>query len=160
MNRRHFMHFLSGSLFMTWESSDAVGYISNSHNDKNVIPHRYNKSTRFSNGYYDIDFGLEKGKVTVIGGRPSMGKSTLIQNIVQHVSITENIPIGYFSHIRKPLLIEKMIVSQKVFGASETDHAAEVVSTFNIIIDDRSQITMNELQLRIERWLVKIILSY
>ena len=89
-----------------------------------------------------------------------MGKSTLIQNIVQDVSITKNISIGYISHIKTPLLIENMVIAQKVFGASGINHAAEVVSTFNIIIDDRSQMTINELQLCIEEMVSRSILSY
>jgi replicative DNA helicase len=51
-------------------------------------------------GYADFDKmtgGLHGGNLIIIAGRPSMGKSTVAQNICEHVAVVERIPTLFFS---------------------------------------------------------------
>ena len=41
--------------------------------------------------------GLKKGEVTMVAGRPSMGKSTLALSIVEHAVVENKAPCSYFS---------------------------------------------------------------
>ena len=51
-------------------------------------------------GFPDLDRltnGLHAGEMIVIGARPSVGKTSMAMNIVEHVAIDDNIPVGVFS---------------------------------------------------------------
>jgi replicative DNA helicase len=51
-------------------------------------------------GFTDLDKmtnGLHKGDMVVIAARPSMGKTSLAMNIVEHVVINERLPVAVFS---------------------------------------------------------------
>lgn len=109
---------------------------------------------------YERNFLLENGQLMVIGARPSIGKSILIQNIVQKLFLFKNISIGYFSHMRKPLLIEKMVKCQRMISSSEFVYANDDNSTSNIVIDDTPQITMDELASSIEAMINKDNIQY
>jgi len=41
--------------------------------------------------------GLHDGEMVVLAARPSMGKSSLAMNVVEHAAIDNNIPVGVFS---------------------------------------------------------------
>lgn len=61
---------------------------------------RKERLTGLPTGFMDLDFitgGLQKGDMIVIAGRPSIGKSTFVLNIADHVSVTLQKPVGYFS---------------------------------------------------------------
>lgn len=100
--------------------------------------------------FFEDNFLLEGGQLMIIGARPSIGKSILIQNIVQNIFLSNNISIGYFSHIRKPLLIEKIFNSTKMIYASGIIFSADDNTDKSIVIDDTPQITMEELKLSTE----------
>ena len=51
-------------------------------------------------GFAELDkltSGLQNGDLIVIAGRPSMGKTSLSMNIVEHVAIHNSIPVAVFS---------------------------------------------------------------
>jgi len=51
-------------------------------------------------GFPDLDKmtdGLHSGEMVVIAARPSMGKTSLAMNIVEHAALQEKIPVGVFS---------------------------------------------------------------
>jgi replicative DNA helicase len=53
-----------------------------------------------STGYPDIDkmtSGLHSGDMVVIAARPSMGKTSLVMNIAEHVAVNDGLPVGVFS---------------------------------------------------------------
>jgi replicative DNA helicase len=51
-------------------------------------------------GFIDLDKmtdGLHEGEMIVIAARPSMGKTSLVMNIAEHVAVNLRLPVGVFS---------------------------------------------------------------
>lgn len=51
-------------------------------------------------GFADVDKktgGLQKGDLIILAGRPSSGKSALVTNIAEHVSLHDGLPVVFFS---------------------------------------------------------------
>jgi replicative DNA helicase len=51
-------------------------------------------------GFTDIDemtSGLQPADLVIIAGRPSMGKTSLAMNIVEHIAINKDLPVAFFS---------------------------------------------------------------
>lgn len=60
----------------------------------------YKPPRSLSTGLFDLDQltgGLKAGSLTILAGRPSMGKTTLALNIAQHVASIERVPTAFFS---------------------------------------------------------------
>ncbi len=150
MNRRRFMQVFGGSLVTSRNAGESFSSIKNTVNDELRFLGHNNFPVRLILGYYGDGFRLEKEKITVIASRPSVGKSNLMQNLVQDVSMSQNILIGYFSHFRKPLLLDRMKAAQQILVASNVHSATERLTKFNIVIDDTPQVTLNELHTKIE----------
>jgi replicative DNA helicase len=56
--------------------------------------------TGVATGFTDLDritSGLHAGEMIVIAARPSMGKTSLAMNIVEHVAVELGLPVGVFS---------------------------------------------------------------
>ncbi|MEE2715551.1 MAG: replicative DNA helicase [Verrucomicrobiota bacterium] len=68
-----------------------------------------------STGFLDFDKmtdGLHEAEMVVIAARPSMGKTSLAMNIVEHVALQENVPVGVFSlEMTAESLVTRMICS-------------------------------------------------
>ena len=66
-----------------------------------------------STGFRELDYlidGMHEGDVTVIAGRPGMGKTALALNIAEHVALDLGKPIALFSlDLSSRLLIERLI---------------------------------------------------
>jgi replicative DNA helicase len=107
-------------------------------------------------GFLDLDAmicGLHAGQYIIIAGRPSMGKSTIAQNIVQHVAIENKIPVLMFSpEMDKQMLTLRFLSAlagiplHRVMagGMKESDWthvtvAASKLSEAPIYIDDTSR---------------------
>ena len=59
-----------------------------------------NGVTGVPSGYSDLDqktAGLQPGDLTIIAGRPSMGKTSLALNIAEHVGMEAGLPVAIFS---------------------------------------------------------------
>jgi replicative DNA helicase len=59
-----------------------------------------NSLTGLSTGFYQLDeitCGLQKGDVIVMAARPSIGKTSLALNIIEHLLIDEDVPVALFS---------------------------------------------------------------
>lgn len=67
-------------------------------------------------GYPDLDKktrGLKPGEMIVIAARPSMGKTSLAMNIVEHVAIEQGMPVGVFSlEMTAESLVYRMLCSR------------------------------------------------
>jgi replicative DNA helicase len=67
-------------------------------------------------GFTDIDnllSGFQKSDFVILAARPSLGKTTLALDIVRHVAIKENIPVGFFSlEMSTDQLVDRLISSE------------------------------------------------
>src|SRR5688572_18415445 len=72
--------------------------------------------TGLGTGFPDLDkmtSGLHGGEMIVIAARPSMGKTSLVMNIVEHVVLEEKQPVGVFSlEMTAESLVLRMLCSR------------------------------------------------
>ncbi len=109
--------------------------------------------------------GLQNGDLIIIAGRPSMGKTALSMNIVEHVAIQNSTPVAVFSlEMPTEQLVIRMISS---FGRidssklrdgdmSEIDwnsfnHAVRAFEENTILIDETPSITPTEIRAKCRR---------
>lgn len=72
--------------------------------------------TGVATGFADLDkmtTGLHGGEMIVIAARPSMGKTSLAMNIVEHVVLEQKLPVGVFSlEMTADSLVLRMLCSR------------------------------------------------
>lgn len=72
--------------------------------------------TGVGSGFVDFDkmtSGLHGGEMIVIAARPSMGKTSLVMNIVEHAVLEEKLPVGVFSlEMTAESLVLRMLCSR------------------------------------------------
>ena len=72
--------------------------------------------TGVGTGFIDLDkmtTGLHGGEMIVIAARPSMGKTSLAMNVVEHVVLEQRLPVGVFSlEMTAESLVMRMLCSQ------------------------------------------------
>ena len=72
--------------------------------------------TGVGTGFHDFDkmtSGLHGGEMIVIAARPSMGKTSLAMNIVEHAVLEEKVPVGVFSlEMTAESLVLRMLCSR------------------------------------------------
>ena len=87
---------------------NAVGKIEQYFKDKGA-------TTGIETGFTDFDrmtTGLHGGEMIVVAARPSMGKTSLAMNIVEHVALEKGLPVGVFSlEMSADALVMRMICS-------------------------------------------------
>lgn len=150
-----------------------------------MIEHLYDKKeaiTGVPSGFRDLDeltTGFQKGDLIVVGGRPSMGKTSFTLNIAQHVGLESRETVAIFSlEMAKEQLAFRMLCSEamvnsnsirKGFIKKEDWHkltgAASKLTGAPIFIDDSSGITVLELRakarrLKMEHGLSLVIVDY
>ena len=119
-------------------------------------------------GFAELDkltSGLQNGDLIVIAGRPSMGKTSLSMNIVEHVAIHNSIPVAVFS-LEMPteqLLIRMIssfgrIDSSKLRDGDMTEvdwnsfnQAVRAFEENTILIDETPSITPTEIRAKCRR---------
>ena len=119
-------------------------------------------------GFSELDkltSGLQNGDLIIIAGRPSMGKTALSMNIVEHIAIHNSTPVAVFSlEMPTEQLVIRMISS---FGRidssklrdgdmSEIDwnsfnHAVRAFEENTILIDETPSITPTEIRAKCRR---------
>lgn len=109
--------------------------------------------------------GLHRAEIVVLAAFPSTGKTALAGNIVEHVALNMNKPVGVFSlEMSSELLTIRMMASQsrtnmrdlQMGDVSERDFkkitaAAGAIAKSNIHIDDASDLSISELRARARR---------
>lgn len=122
-----------------------------------------------STGFSDLDeitSGLQGGEMFVLAGRPSVGKTSLAMNIVDHVAVEGRIPVGVFSlEMTRQILSQRMICSRarvnlklvKEGKVSERDFprltvAASKLSKACIHIDDTPCLSILQVRSRARKW--------
>jgi replicative DNA helicase len=120
-----------------------------------------------STGFAEIDKmtrGFQRGDLIIVAARPSMGKTSLVLNIAQHVA-TNNRVAGFFSlEMSKEQLFMRMLASeakidnyrlmsgqigQKEYG--NITHALETLSDAHLYIDDTAGAGVLEMRAKARR---------
>ena len=119
-------------------------------------------------GYRDLDrltSGLQRSDLIVIAGRPSMGKTALALNIVEHAAIEAGVVCAVFSlEMSKEQLVQRMMCSRAEVDATklrggflaESDwpkltRAAGLLSEASIFIDDSPALNVLEVRAKARR---------
>jgi replicative DNA helicase len=124
--------------------------------------------TGLATGFIDLDellAGLGTGDLIIIAGRPSMGKTTFANCIVDHVGVVERRPVAYFSvevdrrHLVRNMLcrrahVELHRVRRGLLDRNEimklTDAANELMDA-PIFIDDSSMLSPVQIRAKARR---------
>ena len=119
-------------------------------------------------GFIDLDEmtrGLQAGDLIIVAARPSMGKTSLVLNISQHVASHPDLTVGFFSlEMSKESLFIRMLTSeaqidshrlmsgaigQKDYG--RISHALETLNGMRLFIDDTASIGVLEMRAKARR---------
>ena len=122
------------------------------------------KSPGLTTGFAEFDRmtgGLKSGEMIVIAARPSMGKTSLMMNMVEHVCIDLAKPSLVFScEMAAFQLVQRLVFTRAKFSLSQLSRgyapnkgdlqriqrAAMEIAAAKLFIDDTSGITINELR--------------
>jgi len=133
-------------------------------------------------GFVDLDEmtrGLQPGDLVIIAARPSMGKTSLVLNIAQHVAVQGEHTVGFFSlEMSKESLFIRLLTSEAQIDShrlmsghiadrdySRISHALEKLSSMRLFIDDTANISVLEMRaksrrLQAEHGLSLIVVDY
>jgi replicative DNA helicase len=138
--------------------------------------------TGVATGFVDLDEmtrGLQPGDLVIVAARPSMGKTSLVLNIAQHVATQPDQTVGFFSlEMSRESLFLRLLTSeaqidshrlmsgaigQKDYG--RISHALETLSAMRLYIDDTANIGVLEMRaksrrLQAEHGLSLVIVDY
>jgi replicative DNA helicase len=121
-----------------------------------------------STGLVDLDrmtAGLQQGELIIVAGRPSMGKTTLVMNMAEHVALEEKRAVAVFSmEMSGPQLAMRMIGSigrvdqhqlrTGTFKEDDWPRLVDAVGKLNeaqIYIDDTAGLNVLEVRSRARR---------
>lgn len=120
-------------------------------------------------GYEVLDrmcSGLKPGEMFIIAARPSMGKTSFMMNVVEHICIDQQKPAMVFScEMSTFQIVQRLIFSRARFKLSDINkglvpqkkelvnikRAAEEISNAKLFIDDTPGITINDLRAKARR---------
>lgn len=120
-------------------------------------------------GYPDLDQmckGLKAGEMFVVAARPSMGKTSLMMNLVEHISVDQKVPSMVFScEMTAFQIVQRLVFSRARFAMSrlgkgfkpnkeellKLKRAAQEVSSAPLWIDDTSGIAIETLRAKARR---------
>ena len=119
-------------------------------------------------GFADLDemtSGLQPSDMVIIAARPSMGKTSFVLNIAQHVGTTTDMTVGFFSlEMSKEQLFMRMLTSEARIDAhrfrtgylgekdySKLSQAMGKLADARIYIDDTASIGVLEMRAKCRR---------
>ena len=119
-------------------------------------------------GFLDLDemtSGLQRSDLVLVAARPSMGKTSFVLNIAQHVGTATNMTVGFFSlEMSKEQLFMRLLTSEARIDAhrfrsgylSEKDygrlsHALGTLAEAKVFIDDTASIGVLEMRAKARR---------
>jgi replicative DNA helicase len=123
----------------------------------------------FSTGYEVLDRmsnGLKSGEMFIIAARPSMGKTSFMMNIVEHICVDLQKPSMVFScEMTSFQLVQRLVFSRARFKISDMHkgykpqkkdlldikRASEAIAASKLFIDDTPGITINDLRAKARR---------
>ncbi len=121
-----------------------------------------------STGYSNLDrlcAGLQGGEMFVIAARPSMGKTSLAMNIVEHIAVDQTHPVAVFSlEMSASMLVRRLLVSRARINMSVLQRglltradqdalsvAIKQLQNCNIFIDETPGIDIMDLRAKARR---------
>ncbi len=127
-----------------------------------------NAVTGVATGFRDLDemtSGFQPSDLVIVAARPSMGKTAFTLNIAQHVAITEQKSVAFFSlEMSKDSLVQRMLTSEARIDAQtlrkgrlrDDDYprlarAAGILSHAPVFIDDTPGISVLEMRSKARR---------
>jgi replicative DNA helicase len=123
---------------------DAVGKIEQYFKDKGA-------TTGITTGFGDFDkmtTGLHGGEMIVVAARPSMGKTSLAMNIVEHVALKEGLPVGVFSlEMTAESLVMRMICSMARINLRDMRDGLLQPREFSKIVDASGKLSKSGLHI-------------
>ena len=126
-------------------------------------------TTGILTGFEDLDRmtgGLKPGELIIIAARPSMGKTSLLMNIIENMAVDQNIPSLVFSaEMPKKQILERMTYGRAGFSASiflrgvkptkqNLDRfrtATAQIADAPLYVDDKASPTINEIRAKARR---------
>ena len=119
-------------------------------------------------GFVDLDemtSGLQPSDLVLVAARPSMGKTSFVLNIAQHVGINTDMTVGFFSlEMSKEQLFMRMLTGEARIDAhrfrsgylNEKDygrlsHALGTLAEARVFIDDTASIGVLEMRAKARR---------
>lgn len=120
-------------------------------------------------GYQMLDGmsnGLKPGEIFVVAARPSMGKTSLMMNIVEHICIDQQVPSLVFScEMTAFQLVQRLLFSRARFAGGKLSkgfkpdrdqvqrimRASKEISSSKLIIDDTAGIPIDTLRAKARR---------
>jgi len=119
-------------------------------------------------GFTELDemtAGLQPGDLVIVAARPSMGKTSFVLNIAQHVGIQTDMTVGFFSlEMSKEQLFMRMLTGEARIDAhrfrsgylNEKDygrlsHALGTLAEARVFIDDTASIGVLEMRAKARR---------
>lgn len=133
-------------------------------------------------GFSDLDnklAGMQDANLLILAARPGTGKTAMVLNIAQYVSVKEKIPVGIFSlEMSKEELVDRLLVSQADIDAwrlktgklsdddfTKLSEAMGELAEAPLFIDDTPGMNIIEMRtkarrLQVERGVKFIIVDY
>lgn len=120
-------------------------------------------------GYPDLDRmskGLKPGEMFVVAARPSMGKTSLMMNIAEHICIDQNVPTMVFScEMTAFQIVQRLVFSRARFAMAQLGkgfkpkredllrikRAAEEIASAKLFVDDTAGIPIETLRAKARR---------
>ncbi|MEP4076929.1 replicative DNA helicase [Haloferula sp.] len=120
-------------------------------------------------GYADLDRmskGLKPGEMFVVAARPSMGKTSFMMNLVEHMSVDQSVPSMVFScEMTAFQIVQRLVFSRARFAMSQLGkgfkpnkesliklkRAAQEVASAKLWVDDTAGIPIETLRAKARR---------
>lgn len=119
-------------------------------------------------GFRELDqllAGLQKSDLIVVAARPSMGKTSFVLNIAEHVSVEEKLPVGVFSlEMSREQLVDRLLASIALVDSwkmrtgnladedfPKINFAMGLLSEAPLYIDDTPTLNVTELRTKARR---------
>ena len=124
--------------------------------------------TGLASGYQQLDeltSGFQKGEMIILAARPSMGKTSLLLNLAEHMSAVDGAPVAIFSlEMSKQQLAQRLLASYSRYDLRQMRRgmispedwdrlklAAGDLERAPIFIDDSPRLTVLELRAKARR---------
>ena len=113
----------------------------------------------------ELTSGFQDGDMIVLGARPSMGKTSLLLNVAEHMAVVDRVPVALFSlEMSRQQVALRMLASHARFdlqrirrGAispedwTHLQNTADVLNPAPLLIDDTAMLTVLQLRAKARR---------